>query len=197
MPRVRAGFAWSDTSAHWAESALKRLPCEIRVHFAFAQESSMSLFGCCRNPRTASKSIAAALLAARAVALCCLAVPVGIAAQADVQDRYRYQGTTKMPLSRQPNLSMEADRPAPERNIERVMSEALSPPRQRCAALSAAIGQAVMDKRGSRALAPDVNARRYPGSSNQTPGMNDGGWRDKQARLEAEYSNLGCMRLAP
>ncbi len=97
----------------------------------------------------------------------------------------------------QPNWIMEVDRRSPERNIERAMSDALSPPRQRCAALNAAISQAVMDKNGSQARAPDLNTRRYSGSANAAPGLNDGRFSDKQARLEAEYTKLGCTRLAP
>lgn len=95
-----------------------------------------------------------------------------------------------------PHRLAEMERHAPARNIERTMSEALSPPRQRCAAINAAISQAVMDKHGSRALAPAPNAGRYPGSANWATGPKDGQFADKQARLEAEYSNLDCARSA-
>lgn len=95
-----------------------------------------------------------------------------------------------------PHRIAEGERHSPARNIERTMSEALSPPRQRCAAINAAISQAVMDKHGSRALPPAYNAGRYPGSANWATGPKDGQFADKQARLEAEYSNLDCARSA-
>lgn len=166
----------------------------------------MIVFGRCRSLHTASKPVAVALSATLACA--CLAgqaesvvgsaaVKGGLVAseQAHVPASAPYEsGLVK---HAQPNSLVDVDRRSPARNIERAMSEALSPPRQRCAALNAAISQAVMDKSGSRALAPDANAGRYSGFVNKTPGLNDGPFTDKQARLEAEYSKLGCSRVAP
>ncbi|PMS20370.1 hypothetical protein C0Z18_10530 [Trinickia dabaoshanensis] len=95
----------------------------------------------------------------------------------------------------QPNWVIDLDRHAPpERNIERAMSEALSTPKKRCAALDAAISQAVMDRRGSRTVGPDAHASPGPRSANTALGPNDGRFADKQTSLETEYAKLGCAR---
>lgn len=51
----------------------------------------------------------------------------------------------------------------------------------------------------SKSLAVVLSATltaRYPGSANWATGPKDGQFADKQARLEAEYSNLDCARSA-
>lgn len=66
-------------------------------------------------------------LAACAAALVCLDVPAGMAAQAETQARYWYDGTTRMPLYRQPQLdraaSGRATKPGTARHSESFQAE--------------------------------------------------------------------------
>jgi hypothetical protein len=85
----------------------------------------------------------------------------------------------------------------PHRNVERTISEALAPPRWRCAELRAAINQAAMDARGSQSMdaAPQFGRSPHAGPTRLPPASV--GAIDKRSRLEAEYSQLKCARQAP
>lgn len=89
-----------------------------------------------------------------------------------------------------------ADSPG-HRNVERVISEALAPPRWRCAELRAAINQAAIDARGSQSMdaAPQFGRSPHAGHTRLPPASV--GAIDKRSRLEAEYSQLKCARHAP
>jgi hypothetical protein len=84
-----------------------------------------------------------------------------------------------------------------QRNVERVISEALAPPRWRCAELRAAINQAAMDAHGSQSMnaAPQFGRSPHAGPTRLPPAPV--GAIDKRSRLEAEYSQLKCARQAP
>ena len=83
------------------------------------------------------------------------------------------------------------------RNVERTISEALAPPRWRCAELRAAINQAATDARGSQRMdaAPQFGRSPHAGPTRLPPAPV--GRIDKRSRLEAEYSQLKCARQAP
>jgi len=83
------------------------------------------------------------------------------------------------------------------RNVERTISEALAPPRWRCAELRAAINQAAMDAHGSQSMdaAPQFGRSPHAGPTRLPPASV--GAIDKRSRLEAEYSQLKCARQAP
>lgn len=85
----------------------------------------------------------------------------------------------------------------PQRNVERIISEALAPPRWRCAELRAAINQAANDARSSQSLnaAPQFGRSPHAGYTRLPPAPV--GAIDKRSRLEAEYSQLKCARQAP
>lgn len=81
--------------------------------------------------------------------------------------------------------------------VERAISEALAPPRRRCAELRAAINQAATDANGSRGItaAPSFGRDLHANASRLPPASV--GAIDKRSRLEAEYSQLKCARQAP
>ena len=170
----------------------------------------MIAFRCCLSLRTASTPFVLALCTALMSAFPARAssgeaghdadAPVALfntaaVAREQALDSANAPNERGLARSALPNRTSEIDPPSsPERNIERAMSKALSPPMQRCAALNAAINQAVMDKHGSRAIAPDSNGGWHPRWAPSPPGPSNGRFADKQARLEAEYSKLGCGR---
>lgn len=91
----------------------------------------------------------------------------------------------------------EPPRVEQSRNVERAISDALAPPRQRCAELRAAINQAVTDARSSQGT-PAYSQfgwdRRSGAGPSEPPG---GSGADRRTRLENEYAQLNCARRAP
>lgn len=83
------------------------------------------------------------------------------------------------------------------RQVERAISDALAPPRQRCAALRAAINQAATDANGSQGARANAQFGwdRRSGNRMLEPPRTSG--TDRRTRLENEYSQLDCARQAP
>lgn len=83
------------------------------------------------------------------------------------------------------------------RNVERAVSDALAPPRQRCAGLRAAIDQAITDARSSHGARANSQFGWDRRSGSSMPGPQSGNGGDRRTRLENEYTQLDCARQAP